>query len=521
MSSIRVAEVFAALSLTTDLASGVPVEKGLRTCVVATAFAGTLGLAEDDRAAVFHAALLRAVGCTAFAPENAAHFGDDVAFQAVLKRLDPGDQAVFGAQLAQFGAWAGPRQAELIRHFADIAPTEGPRAAAAGCEVSRALGARLGLPTGAVAALDDVYERWDGLGIPGGRRGDELSLAGRIVHVAEQVVFAYAAGEAARPSDHRAGVGGAAAVAEVRRRAGGHLDPDLAARFVADADQVLAGLDAPDLLAAVVAAEPGPGAWVDDAGREELCAALAIVVDLKGRHLVGHSAHVVAVADAAADLAGVAGPDRTALRAAAHLHDLGRAAVSSAIWDSPGPLGAADWERVRLHAYWTDRVLRRCPGIAPLAEVAAAHHERCDATGYHRGVRASELPFTARLLAAADVFAAATEPRAHRPARTPADAARLLTDEAAAGRLDATACAAVVEGAGLPRPRRSWPADLTDREVDVLRRAARGLSNRAIAAELGISERTVGHHLAHVYDKTGRRTRAGAAVFAMEHGLLP
>jgi DNA-binding NarL/FixJ family response regulator len=78
----------------------------------------------------------------------------------------------------------------------------------------------------------------------------------------------------------------------------------------------------------------------------------------------------------------------------------------------------------------------------------------------------------------------------------------------------------VVEGAGMPRPRRAWPADLTDREVDVLRLAARGLSNREIAADLVLSERTVGHHLAHVYDKIGRRTRAGAAVFAMEHGLL-
>ncbi|HKT01169.1 MAG TPA: LuxR C-terminal-related transcriptional regulator, partial [Rugosimonospora sp.] len=74
---------------------------------------------------------------------------------------------------------------------------------------------------------------------------------------------------------------------------------------------------------------------------------------------------------------------------------------------------------------------------------------------------------------------------------------------------------------GLPRPRAAWPCDLTDREVAVLRLAARGLSNRDIAAELGISERTAGHHLAHIYDKTGRRTRAGAAVFAAEHGLLP
>jgi hypothetical protein len=81
---IRVAEVLAALSLTTDLASGVPFEKGLATCTVATAFAGTLGLDCADRRAVFHASLLRVVGCTAYAVESAALFVDDVAFLGTL-----------------------------------------------------------------------------------------------------------------------------------------------------------------------------------------------------------------------------------------------------------------------------------------------------------------------------------------------------------------------------------------------------------------------------------------------------
>jgi DNA-binding NarL/FixJ family response regulator len=73
----------------------------------------------------------------------------------------------------------------------------------------------------------------------------------------------------------------------------------------------------------------------------------------------------------------------------------------------------------------------------------------------------------------------------------------------------------------MPRPRAAWPCGLTDREVEVLRHTARGLSNKEIAAALVVSARTVQHHLASVYDKTGRRTRAGAAVFAIEHGLLP
>jgi HD-GYP domain-containing protein (c-di-GMP phosphodiesterase class II)/DNA-binding CsgD family transcriptional regulator len=508
--TIRVAEVLAALSLTTDLASGVPFEKGLATCAVATSFSSVLGLDTADRRAVFHTALLRAVGCTSYAPENAALFVDDTAFQAALKVIDPGDAAVFGAQMARFGEWAGARaQPALAQRFLDIVGTEAAKATAASCEVSRALGPRLGLPPAAVDALDDVWERWDGLGMPGVRSGEQLPLIVRIVHVAEQAAWAHAQG------------GRAGTVAEVARRSGGHLDPDLAARFVAGADEILAALDAPDLLAAVVAAEPGPVASVGPAGLPELCEALAIVVDLKGRFLLGHSAHVAGLVDAAPALSGLGPPQRAELRAAALLHDLGRAGVASSVWDRPGPLGAADWERVRLHAYWTGRVLDRCPALAPLAGVAGAHHERLDGAGYHRGAAAGELSRSARLLAAADVFAAITEDRPHRPA-LPVDAgARLLLAEVDAGRLDRDASAAVIEAAGLPRPRPSWPCDLTDREVEVLRLAARGLSNREIAAQLVVSDRTVETHLKHVYDKTGRRTRAGAAVFAMEHDLLP
>ncbi|MFG1795490.1 HD domain-containing phosphohydrolase [Nocardia sp. NPDC049149] len=507
--AIRVTEVLAALSLTTDLATGVPFEKGLATCLVATALAERIGLAEADRRIVFHAALLGAVGCTSRASENAAAFADDVAFQRAYHVLDPGDAPVFAAQLASFGSWAPERQSQLRDRYVGAPPQQAAAAVRSVCEVSRALGSRLGLPEAAVLALTEVKERWDGLGAPEQLRGEEISLTGRIVHLAEQAVLA-AAGRNRQD-----------ATAELRRRAGGHLDPDLVALFSADADAMWDCLDVPDVLTAVVRGEPGVPLHIRPRERLHLCLALAIVVDLKGRWLLGHSGHVADLAGAAGELSGMTPDDRETLRAAALLHDIGRAGVSSAIWDRPGPLGPGDWERVRLHTYWTERVLRRCPGLADLADLAAGHHERLDGTGYHRGVRGRDLARLARILAAADVFAALTEPRPHRPAYAPDDAARELLAAAAAGSLDREACVAVVEAAGLRKPRTDLPCGLTERELDVLRLAARGLSNRMIAAELVVSERTVGHHLAHIYDKTGRRTRAGAAVFAMEHGLLP
>jgi HD-GYP domain-containing protein (c-di-GMP phosphodiesterase class II)/DNA-binding CsgD family transcriptional regulator len=501
---IGLAGVLSALSLTTDLGAGMPFEKGLRTCVVASALAAVMHLRIDQRRAVFHAALLRSIGCTAHAPENAAMFGDDLRFERALKELDPADAQNFSAR---FGDWDPKRQKHLLALVIERTPTTGVYAARSGCEVSAALGMRLGIDKSAVAALNDVYERWDGRGIPDGRAGDQVDPVARIVHVAEQAVLGHFSG------------GVVAARNEVARRAGGHLDPDLCAEFVRHSDVVMGALDVPDMLAAVVAAEPQPAAAVEASELDSLCLAFAIFTDLKGVHLIGHSPHVADLAAEAARLMGMDAPLVGEVHAAALLHDLGRTAVSSEIWDRPGPLGPADRERVRLHSYWTERILARCPVVTPLSRTAAAHHERLDGSGYHRNANASELGPAARVLAAADAFGAMTESRPHRPPLTPADAARELLADASAGKLDPGAAAAVIEAAGLPRPRAAWPCGLTEREVDVLRLCAHGMSNHQIADKLVVSARTVQHHLASIYDKTDRRTRAGAAVFAIEHGL--
>jgi hypothetical protein len=221
---IRLTEVLSALSLTTDLGAGMPFEKGLRTCVVASAFASALHLSLDQRRAVFSAALLRSIGCTAHAPENAAMFGDDVRFERALKELDPADPETFSRR---FGDWDPVRQKELLALLIERTPTSGVYAARSGCEVSAALGVRLGIGGRAIAALEDVYERWDGRGIPNGRAGDQVNLVARIVHIAEQAVLAHFFGDSA------------GARSEVARRSGGQLDPELCAAFSLHGDEEL------------------------------------------------------------------------------------------------------------------------------------------------------------------------------------------------------------------------------------------------------------------------------------------
>jgi DNA-binding CsgD family transcriptional regulator len=170
----------------------------------------------------------------------------------------------------------------------------------------------------------------------------------------------------------------------------------------------------------------------------------------------------------------------------------------------------------------SERVLRRCTLLAPFADVAAAHHERADGSGYHRGTSGDQLHRQARLLAAADAYHAMTEDRPHRPALTPAQAASQLGADVEAGRFGRVEVDAVLAAAGQPRLPAAIvnPVGLTDREVEVLSLIARGRANKQVAAILGISVKTVGHHIEHIYAKAGVSTRAGATLFAMEYGLL-
>jgi HD-GYP domain-containing protein (c-di-GMP phosphodiesterase class II) len=267
----------------------------------------------------------------------------------------------------------------------------------------------------------------------------------------------------------------------------------------------------------VLASEPDPVLAVSEGRLDAILGGFAEIADLKSRFLHGHSTGVAELAAGAAAVAGLEPDALLRLRRAGWVHDIGRVLVPTGVWDRPGPLTTADWELVRLHPYHTERILSASPRLRELARLAGMHHERLNGLGYHRGASPGEQDVETRLLAAADAFHALTEERPHRQAHSPEQAARLLEAEA----LDRQATGAVLAASGQRAARRrEWPAGLTDREVEVLRPLVRGRSLAEIARELGISTSTVHTHVAHIYEKAGVRTRAGAAIFAMESDLL-
>ncbi|HYA53756.1 MAG TPA: HD domain-containing phosphohydrolase [Streptosporangiaceae bacterium] len=317
----------------------------------------------------------------------------------------------------------------------------------------------------------------------------------------------------------------ARAVAGGKRMTGTMVDVcEAAEAFLAGPDAALSPLEAEaSLWDAVISAEPVPSRLAEPPGIDRALRAVADLVDLKSPFLAGHSSGVAELAAAAAGQMGLDSQEVITIRRAGWLHDLGRIGVSSSVWGHPGPLTAHRQEQVRLHSCYTGRVLDRTPFLRGLGALASAHHERLDGSGYVRGARGGQLGPAARVLAAADAYHAMTEQRPYRGPLSPQAAAKELRAEADGGRLDGAAVEAVLTAAGQPvarrRPRAA--AGLTPREVEILRQLVRGLSIRQIARELSIAPKTVDGHIQRIYSKTGVSTRAGAALFALSHDLVP
>ena len=510
---VRLLELLIGLSGATDLGMGLQAGESVRSAALAVGLARLMDLDDEGTREALYSTLLLHLGCTAYAHERSEAFGDEVAVNAASARTNFLDRGSMRTDMVGgITRGAGVRERARVTGFMLLRGNRfGLLATTATCEVGRRLAGRLELPDGVQRALYESFEFWNGKGTPGALKGEAIALAARIARVASTAsLFAR--------------IGGREVASEaLADRAGGMLDPWLCDVFRARAADLLAELEATDPRELVLAGEPGPHAHREHGELPKLAAVFADLVDLKTPFTHGHSRGVAALAAGAAERLRLGAGVTRKLELAGLLHDLGRTAVPTSAWEKPGALSAAEWEEVRLHPYRSERILSSSGALQSVAALAGAHHERLDGSGYHRGCRPRELPLPARVLAAADAFHAMTQPRPHREALPAERAAEELGVEARAGRLDPEVVAAVLEVAGQRgRRRRSdlRPAELTERELEVLALVAEGCSNREIAERLVISRRTAEHHVQSIYAKIGDSSRAAAAVFALEHGLL-
>lgn len=509
-SGLRLAELVAAFSLATDLGLGQPMEHVLRSWVIAGRLGDHLGVELDDRGALYYVATLAWVGCVADTPEVATWFGDDIAFRRDSFQVDLAGLPMLGFMLRHVGA--GSPALHRVRLGARLVVTGGKavqRGLRSHCLTTAQMAERLGLGTDVCGPLQQVFTRWDGRGVPGDIAGDEIALPMRLFHLAEAVELF-----------HRA-EGTDAAIDVARARRGKQFDPGVVDAFCPVAADVLGDPSTAFDWHTLIAEEPALQRRLTEAELDTALAAVADFTDLRSPSRVGHSRGVADLAAQAAAHIGLPEADITTVRRAALLHDIGMHAIPATILDKAGPLTTSEAERMRMHSYYTERMLARPAALARLGTVASRTRERCDGSGYHRGLTGPALPATARVLAAACAFRAMTEPRPHRPAMTAKQAAVELAAEVRAGRLDADAVAAVLAAAGQRQgKRRTGAAGLTAREIEVLAVIARGASTRQVAQRLDITPKTAETHIERIYAKTGASTRATVTLFALQHGLL-
>jgi HD-GYP domain-containing protein (c-di-GMP phosphodiesterase class II) len=499
----------ASLSLATDLGMGARLEHGLQSTLLAMRLCDRMDVDPETASQTYYACLLLYVGCTADAEIAAKIFGAESAAEHFIPVIFGSRAEMMAGVMRALPTPGSPqavRLAQIARRLPVAARGNEPHLAAL-CEVAQMLAERLGLPPSVTALFAHLTERWDGDGFPGRAKGDAIPLPVRIAHVARDAAFQGMIG------------GGEFAARVVTKRAGGALDPEIVTHLVDAAPDILALELAGSSWEETLACEPQPQLVLEGDLIDRALAAMGDFADLISPYLVGHTAGVAQVATAAAARCGFGPADITTIRRAALVHDVGRVAVSARIWQKRAALTPDEWERVRLHAYHTERVLDRSPFLSRLASVATFHHERLDGSGYHRGAAAPGLSPPARVLAAADAYHAMTEPRPHREAWSRELAAEALGRDANLGRLDGDAVKAVLEAAGHRPPPIERPAGLTEREAEVVGLLARGLQTKQIARVLGISGKTADRHIQNAYGKIGVSTRAAAALFAMEHGL--
>ena len=513
---VRRADFLMALAYATDLATGHSRDFALRSCVLAMRFAETAKLDQETGRSIYHQALLRYIGCNADTHLLAAAWGDEITLRRELHYIDIGNLTefveLFVRAIKRKYPGAAPEELEgAVKRGLAEAPQVNIPVLSGHCEVAQRIAERIGLPAEIRENLGQIYERWDGKGLPRGLSGNAVKFPVRLVTLAQDAI--------ALTDLH-----GFATMKElIAKRAGGGYEPELVDLFLTNAEKLLAGLDGPVDRATILALEPVPHAMLDEAGAEEAYVAIADMIDMRMPFTFGHSRAVASIAGAAAKQLGLPASDIRDIRRAAYTHDIGELAVPVATWMRAGALTERETDAVQLHPYHGERALASLGGDGKaVAALVQRHHERLDGSGYHRNSRGPDLSPAARILAAAEAFQTAREARPYRPASTDAAVAAKLRAAVKEGKLCPDAVEVVLTVAGQPARRAAGArlAGLTPREIEVLRLIAGGDTAKEAARKLDIAPKTADNHIQSLYSKIGVTTRAGAALYALEQGLV-
>jgi HD-GYP domain-containing protein (c-di-GMP phosphodiesterase class II) len=415
------AEVVAAFSYALDLTEGQPAGHSIRACWIGMQVGLAIGLPSADLGDLYYTLLLKDLGCSSNAARICELYeADDRAFKQGYKTVGTSLAATlhFVFRNTAQGRSLGQRVSAIGNILCNgdaIAQEMIVSRCTRGADIARTL-------RFSDAVCDGIYhldEHWDGSGRPGRLSGDGIPLFSRIALLA-QVVDVF-----------HAHAGPAAALDEAKRRSGVWFDPALvqALDAAAASPDFWPALSSPTIESRVVRLAPDdPEQQLDDAYLDAIADAFGQVIDAKSPFTAGHSQRVGHLSERMADAFGMDRRRARWLRRAAVLHDVGKLGVSSAILEKPAGLDEREWVEMRNHAAHTRAILGRIGALSDLADVAAAHHERLDGTGYPLAISGAAISRDTRIITACDFYDALVSDRPYRAALPIDEALRIMTD---------------------------------------------------------------------------------------------
>ncbi|RYG25010.1 HD domain-containing protein [bacterium] len=421
---VRYADILSALSYALDLVEGQSVGHAVRTCLISMRIAERLGLTEAEQADLYFAALLKDAGCSTNSVQIHINFGDDHGAKKAVKLIDwtkKLDCLVFGLKTVHRDKSLPERLRRMVQTLND--PEAGMvEMTRTRCDRGAQIALQLGFGTPVAEAVRSLDEHWDGFGAPFGLKGEAVPILARILGLAQTLdVLVQATG---RHAGFRT----------IRKRSGRWFDPIVVqAALSLEHDEVFwqtMGDDARNR--ALELATPATVRMVGEAGIDATCDAFASIIDAKSSFTASHSQRVTQYALDMGEMLGFDDARMAVLRRAGLLHDIGKLGVPTSVLEKPGKLTDAEFGIVRSHPLNTERILSMIDGFGRVTEVAAAHHERLDGRGYHRGIPAEMLDTDMRTLAVADVFDALSAERPYRGALPMAEVFAIMEREGGA-----------------------------------------------------------------------------------------
>ncbi len=135
---------------------------------------------------------------------------------------------------------------------------------------------------------------------------------------------------------------------------------------------------------------------------------------MRDRATEGHTRRVTDIAMYLARAMGMSEADLVHMRRGILLHDMGKMGIPDTILQKPGPLDEDESKIMRMHTQYAFEMLAPINYLRPALDIPASHHEKWDGTGYPRGLKGSQIPFTARLFAVIDTWDALLSDRPYR-----------------------------------------------------------------------------------------------------------